>query len=71
MKANESGMVGSITTPECFRAQATGTGNTLERSEMTGRLRSQRVIDCAPPGQRRNARANGYPPPMNMDLPKY
>ncbi len=64
MKANPSGMVGSIPTPESFRAQATGMGNTRAESERTGRMRSQAVIDCAPKGQRHAG--NGYPAPNPM-----
>lgn len=62
MKSSESGMVGSLPTPECFRAQATGIGQTREASEMTGRRRAQAVIDCAP--RRKNGAANGYPAPL-------
>lgn len=71
MKASQSGMVGSLPTPECFRAQSTGIGQTRQASESTGLRRSQAVIDCAPPGQRRNGKANGYPAPVVTELPGY
>ena len=45
--------------PVRFRAQATGVGQTRMMSEQTGMRRSQKVIDCAPPDQRRYA--IGYP----------
>lgn len=56
-----------IRTPDAqrFRAQATGIGQTRAASELTGRSRSQRVIDCAPPEQRRHA--VGYPEPTPME----
>jgi hypothetical protein len=71
MKASQSGMVGSLPTPECFRAQATGIGQTREASERTGLQRSQAVINCAPPRQRRNHAANGYPGPVDLSIPGY
>ena len=51
--------------PQRFRAQATGIGSTREASEWTGRNRAQRVIDSAPPEQRKHA--SGYPAPTPED----
>jgi hypothetical protein len=48
-----------------FRNQCTGIGHTREASERTGAWRSRRVIDCAPPEQRKFA--VGYPPPISDD----
>lgn len=45
-----------------FRNQATGTGNTLLTSEVTGRMRSSRVIDQAPDCML--PLAQGYPAPQ-------
>ena len=45
-----------------FRNQATGIGQTRSASERTGRCRSQEVIDCAPPAQRKVA-DRSYPAP--------
>ncbi len=40
---------GQIPSPRNFRAQATGVGQTIERSEHTGMMRAQRVADsCSP-----------------------
>lgn len=61
MKANSGGMVGSIPTPEVFRALATGMGNDKAEIQRTGMHRSQCVIDCAPPGQAKAAKGAGYP----------
>lgn len=44
-----------------FRDQCTGIGQTRAASERTGHRRSQAVIDCAPPEQRKFA--VGYPTP--------
>lgn len=46
-----------------FRNQATGIGQTRSASERTGAMRSQRVIDAAPPAQRRVA-DDSYPDPI-------
>ena len=46
-----------------FRAQATGIGQTLDASRMTGSMRAQRVIDCAPRDQQRVA-DRSYPKPQ-------
>jgi hypothetical protein len=46
-----------------FRNQCTGIGHTREASERTGAWRSRRVIDCAPPEQRKFA--VGYPQPIS------
>lgn len=56
-----------IRTPDAqrFRAQATGIGSTRAASEWTGRNRAQRVIDCAPPEQRKHA--SGYPAPTPVE----
>lgn len=48
-----------------FRDQCTGIGQTRAASERTGHARSQRVIDCAPPEQRKFA--VGYPEPTAED----
>lgn len=52
----------NIPDPVKFRAQCTGIGQSREASEMTGRMRAQRVIDSATPEQQK--RAVGYPEPM-------
>jgi len=40
---------GQIPSPRNFRAQATGVGQTIERSEHTGMMRAQRIADeCSP-----------------------
>ena len=44
-----------------FRNQCTGVGQTRSASEQTGARRAQRVIDAAPPEQRKAA--IGYPDP--------
>ena len=50
-----------IPSPERFRAQCTGIGQTRQASEATGLRRSQCVIDCAAADQRKLA--IGYPTP--------
>lgn len=64
MKANPTGMIGSLPNPQATRALATGMGNSREEIEHTGLRRSQAVIDCAPKGMRRAG--NGYPEPNPM-----
>lgn len=61
MKFNGNGStrIGNPPDPVRFRAQCTGIGQTIQGSEQTGMRRSQRVIDCAPPEQRKLA--VGYP----------
>lgn len=49
--------------PERFRAQCTGIGQTRAASEQTGMRRSQCVIDCAPKEQLKFRAAAGYPAP--------
>lgn len=56
----------SIPSPERFRAQCTGVGQTRQNSERTGLNRSQRVIDAAPAQQRKFA--VGYPEPTPADF---
>lgn len=51
--------------PQRFRNQATGIGQTRQASEQTGARRSQCVIDCAPASQRKYAL--GYPTPTPDD----
>lgn len=55
MKASDtnthSGVQATRAYAERFRNQATGIGQTLKASEAVGAMRSQRVIDAAPPSQ--------------------
>lgn len=63
MKFNAPGStrIGTPADPQRFRNQCTGIGQTRQASERTGARRSQAVIDCAPPEQRKLA--VGYPEP--------
>lgn len=63
MKFNSptSTRIGSIPDEQRARNQMSGIGQTRQASEQTGARRSQRVIDCAPPEQRKFA--VGYPTP--------
>lgn len=50
--------------PEKFRAQATGIGQSQAMSEQTGRRRAQYVADCMSPEQRAAVPpGEGYPEP--------
>jgi hypothetical protein len=55
MKASDtsthSGVQATRPYAQRFRNQATGVGQTLTMSESVGAMRSQRVIDAAPPAQ--------------------
>jgi hypothetical protein len=58
---------GQIPSPRTFRAQATGVGQTVERSEHTGMMRAQRVADsCSPECAKMLPRSFPTPRPGGM-----
>jgi hypothetical protein len=61
---------GSIPDPERFRAQATGIGQTVKRSKISGMMRSERVASETPEHARKFLKPNGYPKPLG-EMPKY
>lgn len=69
MKTDSGNHTHSAKTPEQaqhYRAVATGVGQTLRGSEMTGARRAQRVADCMPADQRAALVPNsGYPAPRD------
>ena len=66
MKASDtstfSGVLVSDENAKRYRNQATGIGQTRSASECTGRVRSQAVIDAAPPAQLK-VKDRSYPAP--------
>lgn len=55
---------GNIPSPERFRAQATGIGQTVTASEYTGMARAQRVINSCDDPKEMACRQPSYPAPL-------
>ena len=72
MKPNSNGHTHNAVNPDQarkFRNQATGVGQRLTGSEMTGACRSQRVADCMPAEQRVALVPNaGYPEATPIEM---